>query len=256
MSKLPRAQELSRSDDGYDAARVEEAFASFADRVRELESVAGELRAELHSLRSERAGARRAAAPLERLEFVDEEWPVEPGLANAGLGPSPDWVASVPAPIVRPVAIPRIALEGAFLLLVALFAGLADLSAAWIIGVMAGAWALVALSEWAAAAKRSRWRLGEVAEPVPVGGEPASESTGPWNLPVVQATAVELPEGSESHTVVTSLPAEAEAVAETDDPETPVVEPTVEPAEVEPPRRRFSLRRRREAESATDPWET
>ena len=252
MSKLPRAQELPRSDDGYDAARVEEAFASFAERVRELESVAGELRAELHSLRSERAGARRAAAPFERGEFTDEEWPVAPGSGNAGLGPSPDWVASVPAPLVRPFVVPRIALEGAFLLLVALFAGLADLSATWIIGVMAAAWALVAVSEWAAAAKRARWRLDEVAEPVAVGGESASESTGPWNLPVVQATAVELPEVSESHTVVASLPAEADADAGEEEP--PAAEPEPEPSAELAPRRRFSLRRQK-PEPAADPWE-
>ena len=54
MSKLPQTDELPHADEGFDPARVEEAFATFADRVRELESVASELRAELHSLRAER----------------------------------------------------------------------------------------------------------------------------------------------------------------------------------------------------------
>ena len=236
MSKLPRAQEPPRSDDGYDAARVEEAFASFADRVRELESVADELRAELRSLRAERVGTRRAAQP-----FEEEVWPVEPGLSDVGLGRSPDWVASVPAPIVRPLAIPRIALEGAFLLLVALFAGLAGLSATWIVVVMAAAWALVAISEWAAATKRARWRLEEVAVPIGKTGVEASESTGPWNSPVVEATAVELPDVSESHTVVASLPAD------------PIVE--AEPAETTEPPRRLRLPWRRAPKPDADPWE-
>ena len=57
MSKLPRTEDLPRAGEGYDPARVEEAFSAFAERVRELEAVAGELRAELRSLRAERAAA-------------------------------------------------------------------------------------------------------------------------------------------------------------------------------------------------------
>lgn len=239
MGKLPRAEELPRTEEGYDAARVEEAFASFTERVRELESVAGELRAELRSLRSERAGPSLAARP-----FEDETWPVERGRGN--VGPAPNWISSVPAPVVRPLTIPRIVPEGAFLLLVALFAGLADLSTGWIALVMTAAWALVALSEWAAAARRRRWRLDEVAAPVEPPGEPAGESTGPWNLPVIEATAVELPEVSESHTVVAALPeppGDGDPGETMDSPAAPV------------DRRRLRLPRRRKPGPATDPWE-
>ena len=52
MSELPRTDDLPRTDEGYDPLRVEEAFASFGDRVHELENVAAELRAELRSLRA------------------------------------------------------------------------------------------------------------------------------------------------------------------------------------------------------------
>jgi hypothetical protein len=244
MGNLPHAEELSgaeglpQTEDGYEAARVEEAFALFAERVRALESVAGELRAELRSLRAERTGAARAAQP-----FEDELWPDEPG---AKVGPSPDWISSVPAPVVRPLTVPRIVLEGAVLLLAALFAGLADLSTISIALVMTAAWALVAASEWAAASKRSRWHLDEVAAPLELPGEQAGESTGPWNLPVVEATAVELPEVSESHTVVAPLPA---APGEGDPGDT--IESPLEPAA----RRRLRLPRRRKAEPAADPWE-
>ena len=231
MSKLPQTHDLPHAEEGFDPARVEEAFATFADRVRELESVASELRAELRSLRAERAASGR---------FENEHWPVDAGLVGGGL-PLADWVATVPPPLDRPLTVPRLAIEGAFLLLVAGLAGLADLAPAWIVLVMAVAWGLVALAEWAAAAKRSRWRLDEIAPAVTAAGPDAADSTGPWDMPVVEATAVES-SASESKTVVTKLPVEpAEAEAQ------------VEPAPARPRRR---LRRRRPAEaSAADPWE-
>ncbi len=206
MSKLPQTGDLPHSAEGYEPARVEEAFAEFAERVRELESVAAALRGELKTLRAERA----APAP-----FEDEAWP------NAGQAPSPDWVASVPAPFSRAPAVPRLVLEGAFLLLVGLLAGLADLSAAWIVLVMAVAWVLVALAEWAASAKRARWRLDEIAPSLDATGQPASDSTGPWDVPVVEATAIEDAE-SESKTIVTKLPpAEPEPEAQATPAEAP-----------------------------------
>ena len=191
MSELPRTDELPRTAEGYDAARVEEAFSAFADRVRELEAVAGELRAELQALRAERS---------QPVSLDDEHWPVEPGAH-----PSPDWVAAVPSPLARGFTVPRLVLEGAFLLLVALFAGLADLSAEWIVLVMAVAWTLVVLSEWAAAAKRARWRLDEIAPALELD---AADTTGPWDMPVVEATVVESAPDPESKTIVTKLPAE------------------------------------------------
>src|SRR5215210_632467 len=166
MSKLPRTHDRPQMEESSDAARIEEAFGAFAERVRELEAVADELRAELRSLRAERAAPTR---------FDAEHWPVEP---RANL--SPEWVGAVPPPQLRSFAVPRLVVEAAFLLLVALFAGLADLSAASIVLVMAGAWALVVLSEWAAAAKRARWRLEQIPPPLEP-SEGAEESTGPWN---------------------------------------------------------------------------
>jgi hypothetical protein len=238
MSKLPQADELPHADEGYDPARVEEAFAAFADRVRELESVASELRAELKAVRAERT------APPPRYE--DEDWPAESGLSSAGLAPSPDWVAAVPPPFARHPAVPRLVVEALFLLLVAVLAGLANLAAAWIVLVMAVAWALVVVTEWAAAAKRSRWRLDEIAPPADDGSKPAAETTGPWDMPVVEATVVESGPDPESKTIVAKLPLEPEAVPET------------EPA---PKRRPRLLRRRRKhaetsaADPAGDPWD-
>jgi hypothetical protein len=266
MGELPRTDELPRSENGYDAARVEEAFASFAERVHELESVAGELRAELNALRSERREQRRGGFERSGDTFEHEEWPAGSGQSAGGVAPSPDWVSSVPAPLTRPVAVPRLALEASFLVLVAVFAGLADLSTTAIVLLMAAAWALVVLSEWAAAAKRARWRLESIAPPVAAGGDGTSDSTGPWSIPVVEATVVEAPDGSESHTVVTKLPPPAEAEPEADRSsldDTGEIEAKAEApvadAEPEPKRRRFLRRRRKEddepSSEVADPWE-
>lgn len=253
MSELPRTDDLPRSDDGFDSARVEEAFASFAERVRELESVAGELRAELRALRAERepeGGPERALPP-----YDDEDWPADGAFEGAPRTTSASWVASVPPPLLRPFAVPRIALEGAFLVAVALLAGLADLDPVWIVLVMATAWGLVALSEWTAAAKRARWHLDEIAPSVASEGDAAAESTGPWSMPVVQATAVEPADESESRTMIATLPGDPE----TDDP-VEAAEPTEPDPEALPARRGLRLWRRRAgsgsgATGAADPWE-
>lgn len=232
MSKLPETTDLPRVEEGYDTARVEEAFAAFGERVRELEHVAAELRDEVRALRSERA----AAAPA---RVLDERWPADP-IGDA----SPDWVAAVPPPLPRGLTVPRLAVEVAFLLGVAVLAGLADLAAVWIVAVMVAAWALVALAEWAAAAKRSRWRLDEVAPPV---AAEAGETTGPWSMPVVEATVVDAGPDPESATIVAKLP----------EPE-PEPEPSVAELHTEQPkRRRLRFRRRARAEDAEagDPWE-
>ena len=177
MRKLPQADELPHTEEGYDPARVEEAFAAFADRVRELEI--GRVR----TARGAEGDPRRA----DRSPHATRTRTGRPrGLANTGLGRSPDWVAAVPPPFARRPALPRLVVEGLFLLLVAVLAGLADLSAAWIVLVMGVAWALVALTEWAAAAKRSRWRLDEIAPPADAASKPAADTTGPWDMPVVR----------------------------------------------------------------------
>jgi hypothetical protein len=49
----------------------------------------------------------------------------------------------------------RLAVEAAFLLLVATGAGFAGLGAAWIVVVVAAAWVLVALLEWALHRRRA-----------------------------------------------------------------------------------------------------
>jgi hypothetical protein len=265
MSELPRTDDLPRAEEGYDPDRVEEAFASFGDRVRELEAIAAELRAELRSLRAQRSVALAASE-------TDPEWPAEHSLTEDGLGASPDWIAAaVPPPVQRPLAVPRLAVEALFLLLVALFAGLADLEPEWIVLLMGAAWVVVALVEWTAAARRARWRLDEIPPPL----EPAGDTTGRWSSPVVEATALAQPDVSESRTVVTKLPpapdVAPEPPPEPDDATAGTADDTAEdtaetsgghaPAETpeEPaqqPRRRFFRRRHAEEPAPADLEET
>jgi hypothetical protein len=107
---------------------------------------------------------------------------------------------------------------------------------------MVVAWSLVALAEWAAAVKRMRWRLDEIAPPVPAG---APETTGPWNMPVVEATVVDEGPDPESKTIVATLPTEPEEAP----PE------AAEAAPAAPRRRRFFGRRGNAAQAGADPWE-
>jgi hypothetical protein len=228
MSELPRTEEPQ-----LEAERIEEAFAAFADRVHELETVANELRAELQALRAERSGP----------PALDEEaWPPD---ADAAPTPSPDWVADVPPPLRSSSAAPRLVAEAGFLVVVALLAGLADLSAVWIALVMVVAWALVALSEWAAAERRARWHLDQVAQPGPSTARDDLDTTGPWDMPVVQATAIQTADESESRTIVAQLPSEAESA--------PDAEQTIVPGPTAGRRLRFW--RRTPVETTPDPWE-
>ncbi len=90
----------------------------------------------------------------------------------------------------------RFAVEVAFLALLALAAGLAELETPWIIAVMVVGWALVALVEWLA------WRSETVAEEVPAApAEPGPEEQTSWDIeeilapvPEEQGSAPALPE--------------------------------------------------------------
>ena len=98
---------------------------------------------------------------------------------------------------------------------------------------MAAAWVLVALSEWTAAAKRARWRLDEIAPPVAAPGDAGADSTGPWSMPVVEATALQpvrpfrVAHGDRDAAGRAGADADAGAAAEPVDP--------AEPEEPEPP---------------------
>lgn len=129
----------------------------------------------------------------------------EPGWEDevvAQPGGSHTWVGAIEPPFRRRPAVPRLLLEAVFLAGVAVAAGLADLDAPVIAAVMAGAWVLVALIEWAAArADRRRQELVLMPAPAPPAPVPADPA---WFVPPVEQTLLETP--SDSVTAVTKLP--------------------------------------------------
>jgi hypothetical protein len=232
----PRVEDVPLED----REAVEHALAQYRDRVHELEAQVAALAPVADELRHELRALRTGLGSTAHLELDDEDWPAENGSDPSRRG----WNgAALPPPLPRPVIVPRLVLEVAFLALAAAVAALAELEPVWIVAVMTGAWALVALSEWAAYAKQRRWRLDEVAPLLEEQGSPA------WYVPPVERTALEPPDRSELHTVVTSLPA-----AETGELQSvEVPEGDTDPGA--PRRRRFWRRSRDDAEVAGDPWE-
>ena len=88
--------------------------------------------------------------------------------------------------------LPRFVLEVAFLSLLALAAGLAELATAWIIGVMAVGWVLVALVEWLA------WKSETAQPPGAHGGqvESAVEPADSWDMEEILAPVPEPESGT------------------------------------------------------------
>ena len=130
----------------------------------------------------------------------------EPGWSDEDVSPSTApsyaWVGSIGAPVRRRPAVPRVLLEVLFLVGVATAAALAELDGVVIVGLMAGAWALVALIEWAASRADQRGNvvpvLAPVAPPEPLPADPA------WFVPPVEHTLLE--PAADSPTAITKLP--------------------------------------------------
>ena len=239
---LPRLEDLPEAEHGYDRAAVASAFAAFGRRIGELEGEVAALRPVTAEIRQELRALRTGGMPTAELAPGDVDWQV----GGNGSGPAEPWSASPAPPLPRPVVLPRLVLETAFLVLVAALAAIADLEPLWIAGVMAASWLIVALAEWAAWAKRRRWHLEEIPPPIVDAGSPD------WYAPPVEQTILEAPDAAESHTVVASLPAtpsEDTGALDAVDADESTEEDAVEP------RRRFGFLRRRR-ETAADPWES
>lgn len=131
---------------------------------------------------------------------------VEPGWRGqsdgAGTTPSYAWIGALSAPVRPRPGIPRLLLEILFLAAVAAAAGVAELDASVIAGVMLGAWVLVALIEWAASRADRRHSTVPVAAPVePPAPLPADPS---WFVAPVEHTLLE--PATDSPTAITKLP--------------------------------------------------
>jgi hypothetical protein len=257
-SPLPRVEDLPYAEHGYEPERVREAFDAFYRHLARLDATlrtveavevfrdqAGELRKELRALRT--AG-----------------WTQQPWL--------PSYSAREQVRPGLPEAVFRWAVEACFVIAVPVVAAVADLRPLWIIAAAAGAFAIVAIAEWAASRERDVLPSPAPAPAAPAEEEPppALPAPAPAEPAVAQATAWTLPPRIEEPEEVEepAEPAEAaepeEAVeAEEHEEELTVVDkaeaeevepaPEAEEAVGEAPRRRWLLRRRRLPEPVPEP---
>ncbi len=216
---LPRAEDLPVAENGYERDAVHAAFDAFYRHtaqldatLRTLEAVdtftrqAAELRADLRTLRSSGVGPQSWSSPYSA-----------PVSERAGISP----------------AVPRIAIELAFVIAVPVLAGaVGNFDSSIVLAVTLAAWALTALIEFTA----YRARISSPVLPRGVPGEPAPVVVDPKAAvePVAGDELVDAQEGALTMIAPATEVGEIEAAAV--DPE-PVAEPQPEPepvAEVEP----------------------
>lgn len=148
------------------------------EAIQELSSQVGSLQSEVRTLR-----AQTRALPASGSEAA--------GWDDSRRGPDTlSWINALDAPQQRAPSVPRLLLEVVFLVSVAVAAAIAELDIAEIVAVMAGAWVLVALAEFAAA-RSARRRAEAVYAPLP--GLAAGYPTDPsWFAPPVERTALDV----------------------------------------------------------------
>lgn len=123
------------------------------------------------------------------------------------------WLQALEPAVRRRPTVPRMLLEILFLAAVAVAAALAELEAAAIAGVMAGAWVLVALIEWASSrADRRRSELLLRPAPEPPQPLPADPS---WFMPPVEQTLHDASGATGAVTAATRLPPAPDGDVET-----------------------------------------
>jgi len=239
-SPLPRVEDIPYVERGYDPERVREAFDAFYRHLARLDATlrtieavevfrdqAGELRKELRALRT--AG-----------------WTQQPWL--------PSYSARDSVRPGVPEAVFRWAVEACFVIAVPVAAAVADLRSLWIIVAAAGAFAIVAVTEWVASSERDVFPApatppvpAPVAEAPPVALPPAEEpapgEATEWNLPppIEEAELLSEPEPVQQE--------ELTVVGEAEAAEAVKAEPTSEAEEPEE-RPRLGFLRRSEVEEA------
>lgn len=142
LAPLPRIEDLPLSDQGYDREAVRLAFDSFYRHAAQLD-------ASLRSLEAVEVFRRDADALRNDLRALR-------ALGIGGGQAEPAWsLRSYERPRAElPVVLFRLAAESALIIAVAVVAGVAHLESRLIVALMAGAFVIVALSEWLAARAR------------------------------------------------------------------------------------------------------
>jgi len=243
-SSLPRAEDLPIVPQGYDPERVREAFDAFYRHLARLDATLRTIEA-VEVFRDQAAELRKELRALRTAGWTQQPWlpsyssrePVRPGLPDAVL---------------------RWAIEACFVIAVPVIASVADLRSLWIFIAAAGAFAIVAIAEWASARERdvvpmqaAAPAVPAVEEPLPVPiaepeparvsepapgeatSEPAPGEATEWTLP---------PKVDEEEALTAVGPAEEEPAEAAEE----APEPEAEPVAEEPRRRSRWWRRRRE----------
>jgi hypothetical protein len=175
MADPSETTQISRKDARNEPTEeVFEALRELSTQVRSLQSEVRAIRVQTRSL---------PASGVEPPGWEDEEFRSRASFA---------WVRSLEGPTSRQPPVPRLLLEIVFLGAVAVAAAIAELDAKVIAAVMAGAWVLVALAEWAAA-RAERQRTEVVYAPLPQTG-PAFVEDPSWFAPPVERTSLDVVE--------------------------------------------------------------
>lgn len=157
--------------------------------LHELTTAVADLKAELRRSTS-------AALPHDQTAGWDDDAPAASHI----------WVSSLAPPRAHRPRIPRLPLELAFLAIAAVLAGFADLEPVGIAAVMAIAWVIVALTEWAASrGDRMRAQLYHSPATSPESSAAAAAPDPTWFTPPVEHTLLGAREQDQA-TAITKLP--------------------------------------------------
>jgi hypothetical protein len=229
---LPRVEDLPVAEQGYEQDSVRAAFDSFYRHAAQLDAALRTLEA-VDSFHRQAAALRADMRTLRTAGWTQQPWSATPAYGYAGRGPREG---------VSP-AVWRIAGEAAFLIAVAVVLGVAKLDWWLIVLVMAFAWLLVGLIEWAAA--RDRFAAPRaVAEPphpavveaVPPGDRTEEEPLG-WaayeaaDEPSDAMTMIGAPPAVEEAAPVVESPPDAEPIADAGPEDRPELEPAADEPE-------------------------
>jgi hypothetical protein len=239
-SPLPRVEDLPYVERGYDPERVREAFDAFYRHLARLDATLRTIEA-VEVFRDQADELRKELRALRTAGWTQQPW-------------LPSYATRESARPGVPEAVFRWALEACFVIAVPVAASVADLRSLWIVVATAGAFAIVAITEWAASRERdvlpapvpapAAPPAPAAAEPEPVvlpPAEPAPGEATEWNLPPPIDVA-ELEPGPEQHEEQEELTVVGAAEATEPEPELlepepvaeAVVEPAAEPVVVEP----------------------
>ena len=241
-SPLPRVEDLPYVERGYDPERVREAFDAFYRHLARLDATLRTIEA-VEVFRDQADELRKELRALRTAGWTQQPW-------------LPSYATRESARPGVPEAVFRWALEACFVIAVPVAASVADLRSLWIVVATAGAFAIVAITEWAASRERdvlpapvpapTAPPAPAAAEPEPVvlpPAEPAPGEATEWNLPPPIDVA-ELEPGPEQHEEQEELTVVGAAEAAEPEPELlepepepvaeAVVEPAAEPVVVEP----------------------